>query len=127
MHDNTDIGKHKRQFKPFSRAYNERKVQLLDSIIVSPEGSPPKWVTFQPNTLHPVYIQSTRGAKRRAGQPRVNWVETALELLWHLIGQHGPDLKYSSMDIDNDIHFQAIQQAAQVNVHEVTPGYIIRK
>ena len=43
------------------------------------------------------------------------------------MAQHGPDIKYSSMDIDNDIHFQAIQQAAQVHVHEMTPGYIIRK
>ena len=32
MHDNIGIGKHERQFKQLSQAYNERKIQLLDSI-----------------------------------------------------------------------------------------------
>ena len=47
-------------------------------------------------------------------------------LLQYIKANHTLDgtVLYVSLD---DIYFQAIQQAAQVNVHEMTPGYIIRK
>ena len=71
IHNGTDINKVERQFKPVSQVYEERDTQLLNSIIIAPEGSPTKAATFQPNTLHPVTVHNTQGRKRRPGQPRV--------------------------------------------------------
>ena len=50
MHEETEIGKPERQFKQMSQVYEERKIQMLNSIISSPEGTPTKVVTFQPDT-----------------------------------------------------------------------------
>ena len=94
IHDNTLIGKHEGRLKPLSQVCNERDAQLLSSIITSPEGSPPKTVTFQPNSLRIVDILNTRGIKERVGQPTVKWVDTGLDNLWQLIQKDYSEFKY---------------------------------
>ena len=69
IHNNTQTGKKERQFKPMSQVHEERKTQLLNSIIISTEGAPTKALTFQPNTLNPVEIHNEYGRKRQSGHP----------------------------------------------------------
>ena len=126
IHENTKSGKPERQIKPMSQVYEERKTQLLNSIICSPEGSPTRVLTFQPNTLQPTEIHDNNTRKRRSGHPRVKWVDTTLENLWTLIKTEMPQFRYSPLNLSNPQHIEAIKLAAGTNLHEITPGYIIR-
>ena len=109
-----------------SQTYEERKTQLLNSIITSPEGTPTKVTTFKPNTLTPVDMHDVKGRKRRSGQPRVKWVETTLESLWQLIKNTNEEFKYTTLNLNNDTHIEQIKIAAGHNLHEITPGYITK-
>ena len=40
IHNSTRIGKPEKQFKTYSKVYEERKTKLLNKIILEPEGSP---------------------------------------------------------------------------------------
>ena len=108
-----------------SQVYEERTTQLLNSIIRSPEETPTRVVTFQPNTLNPVEIHNNRDRKRRSGHPRVKWVETTLENLWQLIKQKQPEFRYAQLNLNNDTHIEALKLAAGSDLHEITPGYVI--
>ena len=126
IRNHTEIGKPERQFKPMSQVYEERKTQLLNSIINAPEETPTKAVTFQPNTLLPVEIHNVQGRRRRPGHPRVKWVNTTLENLWQLIKEQHPEFRYTQLNLNNDAHINALKLAAGTNLHEITPGYIIK-
>ena len=79
---------HVKQVKRFSQVYEQRQIKLLSKIINMPEDSPPKVVTFEHDSLHPVSFHATAGVVRRSGQPRVKWVETAMDKLWKLLGSN---------------------------------------
>ena len=102
IHDKTDTGKPERQLKPMSQTYEERKAQLLNSIITSPEGTPTKVITFKPNTLTPVDLHDVTGRKRRSGQPRIKWVDTTMENLWHLIKTTNEIFRCTTLDLKNE-------------------------
>ena len=123
---NTETGHPIRQFKTMSQTYEERKTQLLNSIITSPEGTPTKVITFKPNTLTPVEVHNTQGRKRRAGQPRVKWIDTTLENLWQLIKNTVEECKYTPLNLDNDTHIEQIKVAAGHNLHEISFSYIVK-
>ena len=108
-----------------SQVYEERKTQLLNSIIMSPEETPTKVFTFQPNTLYPTEVHDTQGRKRRSGQPRVKWVDTALDNLWQLIKKDFPEFKYEKMNLDKDEHINIIIKVAQQNLHEFSPSFLL--
>ena len=108
-----------------SQVYEERKTQLLNSIITSPEGTPTKVLTFKQNSLHPTEIHNTQGRKRRSGQPRVKWVDTALDNLWQLIQKDYSEFKYEKMNLDKEEHIKIITDAAKLNLHEFSPGYLL--
>ena len=107
-----------------SQTYEERKTQLLNSIIMSPEGTPTKALTFKPNTLTPVEVHNAQGRKRRSGQPRVKWIDATLENLWQVIKNTNPELRYTALNLDMNTHIEQLKIAAGHNLHEITPGYI---
>ena len=78
-------GKDMKIVKKYSEVIEERKTKLIGKIIREEEGSILRHVTFRPNKIEPKQIEDREGVRRRAGQPRVRWVETALENLWKVV------------------------------------------
>eukprot|EP00973_Karenia_brevis_P049122 6813088-Karenia_brevis.AAC.1 len=127
IHEATSPGKPEKIFKPYSEVYDERKTKLLNKIIKKPQTDPIRAITFQQHSLVPIQIENKPGVKRRSGQPRVRWVETALARLWTLIGKERADLRYSIMNLQNEEHIEAITWAAGRDMSEFTPTYIERQ
>eukprot|EP00973_Karenia_brevis_P009173 1243803-Karenia_brevis.AAC.1 len=69
-------------------------------------------------------MEDEAGVKRRHGKPRVRWVGTGLDKLWHRIGTNmSPDLSYSIMNLNNEEHIEAIVRAAQSDLAEKAPSH----
>ena len=76
--DTTEVlGEHRKQLKPFSTEYKQRKIELLGHVIRAGEEDPMRKVTFQAGTI------KDRGfAQRRVGRPKQQWLFEAKNLAW---------------------------------------------
>ena len=59
--------------------------------------------------------------------PRVKWVETTMANLWQLNKRLMPEFQYIPLDLKNNDHIEAVKLAAEADLHEITPGYIIKQ
>ena len=85
------------------------------------EESVIKHVTFRRNTLEPIQIEDKKGVKRRSGQPRIRWVETAMGNLWKIVQElWRPDWKFNSLNPDNEEHIEEFKKTADTGIFELT-------
>ena len=124
IRQDTDLEKSETQFKSMSQVYEERKTQLVNSIISSPENTPTKKCAFKPNTLQPVEVYNQQGRTRRPRQPRAKWVETAMEMRWNLIKREFEEFRYEQMDLEKPEHIEIIKFTAGRNLNAITPNYL---
>eukprot|EP00973_Karenia_brevis_P020980 2885294-Karenia_brevis.AAC.1 len=126
LHKETLIGKKEKIIKPFSEVYEDQKTKLLQKIIGAPPADPSRHCTFRANTIIPIQIEDQAGVKRRHGRPRVRWVETGLDRIWKIIGLTRTDLRYATMNLENEEHVKAIEKTVKDQQYEITPGSRIK-
>ena len=47
--------------------------------------------------------------------------------LWQLNKRLMPEFQYIPLDLNNNDHIEALKLAAGADLHEITPGYIIKQ
>ena len=67
-----------KKIKLFSQFYQERKIKLMGHIIRASNSDPLRSVTFQPDTITPIPLDS----KRRVGRPKIDWIEETKKEIW---------------------------------------------
>ena len=100
-------------------------MKLLNKIINMEDDAPSRTLTFNPNTITPITFQSTPGVIRRAGKPRVTFVENTMGKIWTLICRHiNNDLVNTPLDLNNQLHCDASRHAASIDLHHISPNFL---
>ena len=90
-----------KRIKLFSEFYLERKIKLMGHIIRAKDSDPLRAVTFLPNSLTVIPLDS----KKRAGRPKIDWIEQTKQDIWTA---HLNSYGYASQEEqDNIIWFAA--------------------
>ena len=126
IHRTTSTGIQERMLKPHSQVYEERQIKVLNQLIEMDEDSP-SVLAFKPNTIIPIDFTEKEGVTRRSGKPGVQRIETTMQKLWTLIGTHiSEEVKDIPLNSNNQQHIEAVLLAAELDLHEITPNYMLK-
>lgn len=112
---NRDINKHK-DIKQLSTIYEERRIKLLQRVLRQHHQHPMANVSFPSDEdemlplLTPIEL-----IRLRVGRPRLRWVETTLNILWHsYCTKYAPELMPDRLNPDSLLHQAHMARAIEV-------------
>ena len=98
----------KKPYKTFSEQWNKSKLNLLGHVLRSSKDNPLYQVCFEQFSQIPRMV-----TKRRAGKPRMNWLDNSLKQAYEIITKEENEQEREDFDLNNDKHIFKIRDRAK--------------
>ena len=98
----------KKPYRTFSEQWNKSKLNLLGHVLRSSKDNPLYQVCFEQFSQIPRMV-----TKRRAGKPRMNWLDNSLKQAYEIITKEENEQEREDFDLNKDEHIFKIRDRAK--------------